>query len=78
MTITAMRYIYRAIVIPQMLYGVAAWFQPANKKQANQISSQFSAVQKRAACLISGAFRTTAAEALNAELHLLPMKLQMD
>lgn len=75
-----MRRTYQAIVIPQMLYGVAAWFQPGalTKKEATKTVRGFAAIQKRAAVLISGAFRTTAAEALNIELHLLPMRLQME
>lgn len=79
-SLVAMRQIYQAVVVPQMLFGVAAWFQagimPA--KERNKVIQQFVTVQKRAACLISGAFRTTAAEALNVELWLLPVKLQME
>jgi ribonuclease HI len=39
---------------------------------------QLTKVQKRAAIIISGAFRATAAEALNIELYLLPMKMQLE
>jgi hypothetical protein len=46
-------------------------------KERNQIVRQFASIQKRAAVLISGAFRTTAAEALNIELYLTPMKHQI-
>jgi hypothetical protein len=75
----AMRRIYQAVVIPQILYGAAAWYQesmPAKKR--NQIIQQFAFIQKRAAALISGAFRTTAAEALNIKLYLTPMKHQIE
>ena len=76
----SMRRIYQMIIIPQMLYGAAAWFQPGiiSKSQLTRITHDFASIQKRAACLISGAFRTTAAEALNAELHLLPMQYQLE
>jgi hypothetical protein len=47
-------------------------------KERYQIIQQFTSVQKRAAVLISGAFRTTAAEALNIELYLTPMKHQIE
>jgi hypothetical protein len=60
-----------------MLYGEAAWYQASMPaKERNHIIQQFASVQKRAAILISGAFRTTAAEALNIELYLTPMKHQ--
>ncbi|EED15965.1 hypothetical protein TSTA_010810 [Talaromyces stipitatus ATCC 10500] len=76
----SMRRIYQAIVIPQMLYGPAAWFQPdlMSQRQIIQTVRKFTTIQKRAACLISGAFCTTAAEALNIELHLMPIRLQLD
>jgi hypothetical protein len=41
-----------------------------SKTKARTISQPFVAIQKRAACLISGAFRTTVAGALNTELYL--------
>ncbi|KAJ5111870.1 reverse transcriptase [Penicillium alfredii] len=76
----AMRKIYQAVIIPQMLFGVSAWYQPmlVSKSKAQAICRPFVAVQKQAACLISGAFRTTAAEALNAEPHLSPISIHMN
>jgi hypothetical protein len=62
-----------------MLYRAAAWYQagmPA--KERNHIVQQFASIQKRAAVLISGAFRTTTAEALNIKLYLTPMKHQIE
>jgi ribonuclease HI len=78
-SLTAMRKIYRAVVVPQLLYGVAAWFNPRQipAVDQNKIINEFSKIQKRAAILISGAFRGTAAAALNMELHLLPIRLQI-
>ena len=79
-SLSAMRRIYQAVVIPQMLFGVSAWYQPMliSKMKARTISRPFEHIQKRAACLISGAFRTTAAEALNTELHLPPIAIHMN
>ena len=76
----SMRRIYQAIVIPQMLYGAAAWYQLGNmtQRQLTKITREFANIQKRAACLITGAFRTTAAEALNAELNLMPIRQYLD
>ena len=48
------------------------------KSTLKSICAPFGAIQKRAACLISGAFRTTAAEALNTKLYLLPVPLQIE
>ncbi|KAJ5751391.1 zinc knuckle domain protein [Penicillium nucicola] len=76
----ATRKIYQAVIIPQMLFGVCVCYQPMliSKYKARQISLPFTAVQKQAASLISGAFRTTAAEALNVELHLPPISVHMN
>ncbi|KAJ5148620.1 zinc knuckle domain protein [Penicillium atrosanguineum] len=49
-----------------------------SKTKARTISQPFAGIQKRATCLISGAFRTTAVEALNIELYLPPMAIHMD
>jgi ribonuclease HI len=81
-SLLGLRRIYQACVIPQMLYGSSIWYNPhdptmrAPKKKA--IVKQFAKIQKRAAIIISGAFRATAAEALDIELHLLPMRMQLE
>ncbi|THC88050.1 hypothetical protein EYZ11_012504 [Aspergillus tanneri] len=79
-SLAAMRQIYQAVVIPQILYAVATWFQLGimTAKERSTVTRQFASIQKRAAVMISGAFRTTATEALNTELYLLPMGLQME
>jgi hypothetical protein len=70
-----MRRIYQIVVIPQILYETAAWYQASMPaKERNHIVQQFASVQKRAAVLISGVFRTTAAETLNIKLYLTLMK----
>jgi ribonuclease HI len=81
-SLIGLRKVYQACVIPQMLYGSAIWYNPydpsirAPAKKA--IVRQFAKIQKRAAIIISGAFRATAAEALDIELYLLPMKMQLE
>lgn len=76
----AMRRIYQAVIIPQMLYDVSAWFMPNNNTKGRRaaISRPFEIVQHKAACLISGAFCTSAAAALCAELHLMPIQILME
>ena len=77
----AMRRIYLAVVVPQLLYSVAAWYSPTGgriKASENQfILSEFKKIQKRAAILISGTFKSTAGTALDLELYILPIKWHM-
>ncbi|KAJ5667630.1 hypothetical protein N7507_003494 [Penicillium longicatenatum] len=65
-SLSAMRTVYRAVVIPQMLYGVVAWFPNTATKQ-NQIINSFTKIQRRAAIMIAGAFKSMSAAALNIE-----------
>jgi hypothetical protein len=76
----AMRKIYQTVIIPQMLFEVSACYQPIiiSNSKARIISQPFVAIQKQAAYHISGASRTTAAEALNAELYLPPISVHMN
>ncbi|KAI9035570.1 ribonuclease H family protein [Aspergillus affinis] len=76
-----MRTIYLAVIVPQMLYGVAAWYSPTSGRtkyaKRQKIINEFERIQTRAAVLISGAFRNTASAALGAELFLPPVRLHM-
>jgi len=72
-----MRTVYQAVVVPQLLYGVAAWFPNSATKQ-NQIINSFTKIQRRAAIMIAGAFKSMSAAALNVELFLLPIQLQIN
>ncbi|EKV14892.1 Reverse transcriptase, putative [Penicillium digitatum PHI26] len=78
-SLSSMRTIYQAVMIPQMLFGAAAWHSPLTTTlRERSYVKQFASIQARAACPISGAFKTTAREALDVELHLLPMQQQLD
>ncbi|KAJ5159354.1 zinc knuckle domain protein [Penicillium coprophilum] len=78
-SLSAMRAIYQAVMIPQMLFGAAVWHSPLTTTLRERgYLKQFAGIQSKAACLISGAFKTTAREALDVELHLLPMQQQLD
>jgi hypothetical protein len=74
-TIMAMRRIYQIVVIPQMLYRAAAWYQASMPaKERNHIVQQFVSVQKRTAVLISRVFHTTVAKVINIKLYLTLIK----
>jgi ribonuclease HI len=76
-----LRKIYLAVIIPRMLYGLSTWYSPdprrghiaTNKKTAKTLS----AIQHKALCRISGAFRTTAKAALEVELAIPPIDITM-
>lgn len=76
-----MRRVYRAVAIPQLLYGVLAWYSPASRKipakQWARVEAKVTKIQRRAAILTGGASKSTAAAALDIELHLLPMRWLM-
>jgi hypothetical protein len=81
-SLTAMRKVYQAVVVPQMLYGVSAWYCPAARAmpagELRRTINEFTKIQRRAAILISGAFKSTSAAALNVELFITPVHLLMD
>jgi hypothetical protein len=80
-SLTAMRKVYQAVIVPQMLWGVSAWYCPVARAmprgELKKLTNELAKVQKRAAILISGAFRGTAGAALDVKLHLLPMRLRL-
>ena len=61
----------KALAIPKMLFGVTASYNQYNKDLG--LGVNISVINSFTAIPISGAYRKTAAEALNTELHLLPV-----
>ncbi|OKP06350.1 hypothetical protein PENSUB_6340 [Penicillium subrubescens] len=59
-SLVAMRKVYQAVVVPQMLYGISAWYCPAARFmptwEMKRTVNEFTNIQRRAAILISGAF----------------------
>ncbi|OQD79091.1 hypothetical protein PENSOL_c338G04348, partial [Penicillium solitum] len=80
-SLIAMRKVYQAVIIPQMLWGLSAWYCPAARAMLrgdlDKLTNELTKIQKRATILISGAFRGTAGAALDTELYILPIKLRI-
>ncbi|OGE48027.1 hypothetical protein PENARI_c033G04144 [Penicillium arizonense] len=80
-SLMSMRKLYQAVIVPQALWGISAWYCPAARKipawEMARLVNELVKLQKRAAVLISGAFKSIFTAALDIELFLLPMKLRL-
>jgi ribonuclease HI len=73
--------LYKAIVVPQMLFASLVWYIPQDytgeKTRRKQMLSKLGAIQKKALCIATGAFKTTALSVLEAETATPPMEFQL-
>ncbi len=74
--------IYISTVLPQFLYCVSVWFISSGghgfKEKEDRTLAWIGRIQARGGKIISGAFRKSAEAALDIELFLRPVNLQLD
>lgn len=78
-SVTELRRIYQAVVIPQMMYGCSVWSvaQERGEGYTKQTANSLKRLQAKAARIIGGAYKATSGAALDIELHLLPIEQQI-
>ena len=76
----ALRKIFKAVIIPQIVYGASIWHMPSGKKgHRKTLVTQLVQVQALGARAITGAFKATSVQALNIhEAYLTPIGLELD
>jgi len=70
----SIRKIYKAVAIPQIIYGASLWWPYLGPKRGGKKLEILQAIQTKAMRIISGAFKATSVPALHIETFLLPMK----
>ena len=86
LTPNAARKLYVGVALPRILYGVETWCAPPRKGAADEMkpwsttvaTRKLATAQRAGTLAITGGFRTSPADALNAHAALLPMKLRLE
>jgi exonuclease III/ribonuclease HI len=73
--------LYKTVVIPGMTYAASTWYilseEYGFKTHKKRVEDTLSRLQKKALCLATGAFRTTALSVLEVDTYTLPIPLQL-
>ena len=80
------RQLYIAVTVPRMLYGLVAWYKPVRPHPDNPrrhlgsvgVANKLGKVQRLAAKIITGAFRTTPTTVLEYHAGLPPIRLYLN
>ena len=75
--------LYIGVAIPRILYGVEVWHHPKRKTRSGEQpkgtpSHKLATTQRQGALAITGGFRTSPSDALDAHAALVPMKHKLD
>ena len=75
-----LRQIYQGMILPQITYGASAWYAPVdpNGNYRDKAVRKLEAIQRRAAKVITGAFKTVSGPALDVEAFLLPLRQHLN
>ena len=72
------RQVYTAVVRPAMTYGSTVWHTPREIKKNKATTSKLSVMQNKCLRTVTGAFKATPVEVLEAETFIAPMELHLD
>ena len=76
-----LRKLYQGMILPTLLFGCVAWYTPLAaeyKGRERKIFKTLRAIQKRAACIITGGWKNVSGAALDIECHQLPVNLALE